>query len=168
MKRQGITIPITYIGWHHSVLRRHSHRWPHVHGSRGWPRARPRDGSHRNIAGPTGRLGAILLCFYRAAGRRRRCGRCGLVFVWLLLHGATTSSFPPTPDIYNIHFICCFISESMTLSHIFFHWCFTSVDNISAIVFAHGDITPLIGPPYWITTHGLYPTLPCKTAKFRN
>ena len=29
------------------------------------------------------------------------------------------------------------------------------------IVFAHGDVTLLIGGPYWITTHGLYPLLPC-------
>ena len=36
------------------------------------------------------------------------------------------------------------------------------------IVFSHGDVTRLIGPPYWITVHGLYPFLPCKLAKLRN
>ena len=39
---------------------------------------------------------------------------------------------------------------------------------IHVIVFAHGDVTPLICLPYWITTHGLYPFLPCKLAKFGN
>ena len=35
-------------------------------------------------------------------------------------------------------------------------------------VFAYGDVTPLIGPPYLITAHGLYPILTCNLAKFRN
>ena len=30
------------------------------------------------------------------------------------------------------------------------------------IVFAHTDVTPPVGPPYWITASGLYPLLPCK------
>ena len=34
-------------------------------------------------------------------------------------------------------------------------------------MFSHSGVTPLIGPPYWITAHGLYPILPCKLAKFR-
>ena len=36
------------------------------------------------------------------------------------------------------------------------------------IVFAHDDVTPPFGPPYWITVHGLYPILPCKLVKFSN
>ena len=35
-------------------------------------------------------------------------------------------------------------------------------------MFAHVDVTLLIGRPYWITAHGLYPLLPCKLAKFSN
>ena len=34
------------------------------------------------------------------------------------------------------------------------------------IVFAHADVTPPVGPPYWITASGLYQLLPCKLAKF--
>ena len=36
------------------------------------------------------------------------------------------------------------------------------------IVFAHTDVTPLVGPPYWITASGLYQLLPCKLAMFSN
>ena len=48
-------------------------------------------------------------------------------------------------------------------------YCF--IDNryiIDFIVFAHADVTPPVGPPYWITASGLYPLLPCKLAKFSN
>ena len=34
------------------------------------------------------------------------------------------------------------------------------------IVFAHADVTPPVGRPYWITVSGLYLLLPCKLAKF--
>ena len=36
------------------------------------------------------------------------------------------------------------------------------------IVFAHADVTPPVGPPYWITASGLYPLLSCKLAIFSN
>ena len=39
---------------------------------------------------------------------------------------------------------------------------------IFCIVFAHADVTPPVGPPYWITASGLYPLLPCKLAMFSN
>ena len=39
---------------------------------------------------------------------------------------------------------------------------------VASIVFAHTDVTPLVGPPYWITASGLYPLLPCKLAMFSN
>ena len=42
------------------------------------------------------------------------------------------------------------------------------VTPTSRIVFAHADVTPPVGPPYWITASGLYPLLPCKLAKFSN
>ena len=40
--------------------------------------------------------------------------------------------------------------------------------GVECIVFAHADVTPLVGPPYWITASGLNPLLPCKLAKFSN
>ena len=41
-------------------------------------------------------------------------------------------------------------------------------ENSSSKVFAHADVTPPVGPPYWITAIGLYPLLPFKIAKFSN
>ena len=41
-------------------------------------------------------------------------------------------------------------------------------ENWTPIVFAHADVTPPVGPPYWITASGLYQLLPCKLAMFSN
>ena len=42
------------------------------------------------------------------------------------------------------------------------------VSSPEHIMFAHADVTPPVGPPYWITASWLYPLLSCKLAKFSN
>lgn len=110
-----MTKQLTYIRRHHPILRWHSHWRAHWHGpSRRGARTRP-----WRLAGNfhwTWGLGAILLCFCLALGRRPCWWWWWIWLVLLLLHGATSTSFSPTRDIYKYEqiYVQMFKQNSLT------------------------------------------------------